>query len=279
MDDAISMDARVGAWEVGERIGRGGFGMVYKGINPTTKEACAIKRIPLTGLSADSLACAESEIDLLKNLSHANIVEYRADIVKQFGTFTETLAVVYITQVMRGLEYLHSQGVIHRDIKGANILTTKSGVVKLADFGSSKDMISNDLDVVGTPFWMAPEIVQMSGLTTSCDIWSLGCTLIELLTGKPPYFDLAPMRALYRIPTFRLTATRLLEHSWVKQVTKHNKIHKKKVDISHETSQTPKSRNSATSSSSSSSNIMSSVCVQNLKFFHFFFQKQKTICI
>eukprot|EP00501_MAST-03F_sp_TOSAG23-6_P000018 GSMAST32.ASY1.ANO1.18.1 assembled CDS len=188
MDDAISMDARVGAWEVGERIGRGGFGMVYKGINPTTKEACAIKRIPLTGLSADSLACAESEIDLLKNLSHANIVEYRADIVKQFGTFTETLAVVYITQVMRGLEYLHSQGVIHRDIKGANILTTKSGVVKLADFGSSKDMISNDLDVVGTPFWMAPEIVQMSGLTTSCDIWSLGCTLIELLTGKPPYF-------------------------------------------------------------------------------------------
>ena len=109
---------------------------------------------------------------------------------------------VYMAQILQGLQYLHDQGVIHRDIKGANILTTKDGKVKLADFGVSTSTIAGadkEAQVVGTPYWMAPEIIQLSGATPASDIWSLGCTVIELLEGKPPYYKLAPMPALFAI--------------------------------------------------------------------------------
>lgn len=99
----------------------------------------------------------------------------------------------------------NSQGVLHRDIKGANILTTKDGVAKLADFGLAAraaalgDASLQD-EVIGSPYWMAPEIIEMSAApSAACDIWSLGCTIIELIAGKPPHFDLAPMAALFRI--------------------------------------------------------------------------------
>ncbi|KAF9546289.1 hypothetical protein EC957_009902 [Mortierella hygrophila] len=161
------------------------------------------------------------EIDLLKKLNHANIVKYYgfektteylniilefcengslSSLCKNFGKLPEHLGATYITQVLDGLIYLHDQGVIHRDIKGANILATKEGVVKLADFGVAT--LSNDvgdMSVAGTPYWMAPEIIELSGATTASDIWSVGCTVIELLDGKPPYHDLPPMGALYRI--------------------------------------------------------------------------------
>ena len=109
---------------------------------------------------------------------------------------------VYMTQVLQGLQYLHDQGVIHRDIKGANILTTKDGTVKLADFGVSTSTLAGpdkEAQVVGTPYWMAPEIIQLSGATSASDIWSVGCTVIELLQGKPPYHNLAAMPALFAI--------------------------------------------------------------------------------
>jgi serine/threonine protein kinase len=83
--------------------------------------------------------------------------------------------------------------VIHRDIKGGNILTTKEGIVKLADFGVATKLTdtSNNDSFAGTPYWMAPEVIEMSGqVTSACDIWSLGCTVLELITGRPPYFDL-----------------------------------------------------------------------------------------
>lgn len=105
-----------------------------------------------------------------------------------------------MSQVLHGLLYLHEQGVIHRDIKGANILTTKEGLVKLADFGvASRTTGLSESSVVGTPYWMAPEVIELSGATTASDIWSLGCTVIELLEGKPPYYNLQPMPALFRI--------------------------------------------------------------------------------
>jgi serine/threonine protein kinase len=104
-----------------------------------------------------------------------------------------------MTQVLQGLQYLHDQGVIHRDIKGANILTTKDGRVKLADFGVSTSTLDKEHHVVGTPNWMAPEIIQLSAATPVADIWSVGCTVIELLSGKPPYHNLAPMPALFAI--------------------------------------------------------------------------------
>jgi len=107
-----------------------------------------------------------------------------------------------MTQVLQGLQYLHDQGVIHRDIKGANILTTKDGKVKLADFGVSTSTLAGpdkEAQVVGTPYWMAPEIIELSGATPASDIWSLGCTVIELLSGKPPYHHLQAMPALFAI--------------------------------------------------------------------------------
>lgn len=121
-------------------------------------------------------------------------------IAKNFGRFPENLVGLYMSQVLHGLLYLHEQGVIHRDIKGANILTTKEGLVKLADFGvASRTTGLSESSVVGTPYWMAPEVIELSGATTASDIWSLGCTVIELLEGKPPYHSLAPMPALFRI--------------------------------------------------------------------------------
>ena len=121
-------------------------------------------------------------------------------ISKNFGKFPENLVGLYMSQVLHGLLYLHEQGVIHRDIKGANILTTKQGLVKLADFGVATRTTSlHESSVVGTPYWMAPEVIELSGATTASDIWSLGCTVIELLDGRPPYHKLQPMHALFRI--------------------------------------------------------------------------------
>lgn len=121
-------------------------------------------------------------------------------ISKNFGRFPENLVGLYMSQVLHGLLYLHEQGVIHRDIKGANILTTKQGLVKLADFGvASRTTGLHESSVVGTPYWMAPEVIELSGATTASDIWSLGSTVIELLEGKPPYYKFQPMQALFRI--------------------------------------------------------------------------------
>jgi serine/threonine protein kinase len=172
-----------------------------------------------------------SEIELLKNLNHPNIVKYKGftkdkdtlfiileycengslqTILKKFGKFPESLAAVYVCQVLEGLIYLHDHGVIHRDIKGANILTNKDGSVKLADFGVSARTTQPDIaavanpdaadnEVVGSPYWMAPEVIEQNGATSASDIWSVGCVIVELLEGKPPYGDLTPMQALWRI--------------------------------------------------------------------------------
>lgn len=120
-------------------------------------------------------------------------------ICKKFGKFPESLCQIYICQVLEGLLYLHDQGVIHRDIKGSNILATKEGSVKLADFGVATRVGGIDRSVVGSPYWMAPEVVEQSGATTASDIWSVGCVVIELLEGQPPYHGLEPMPALFRI--------------------------------------------------------------------------------
>ncbi|KAK3377813.1 hypothetical protein B0H63DRAFT_226316 [Podospora didyma] len=253
-------------YRLGDCIGKGAFGTVYKAFNWGTGEAVAVKQIKLVDVPKSELRMIEAEIDLLKNLHHDNIVKYigfvkSADclniileycengslhsICKAYGKFPENLVGVYMTQVLQGLHYLHDQGVIHRDIKGANILTTKDGTVKLADFGVSTSTLAGpdkEAQVVGTPYWMAPEIIQLSGATSSSDIWSVGCTVIELLQGKPPYHNLAAMPALFAIvnddhpplpegvspaardflmqcfqkdPNLRVSARKLMRHPWI----------------------------------------------------------------
>ena len=101
-----------------------------------------------------------------------------------------------MAKILEGLGYLHRNGVVHCDLKVANILTTKSGDVKLSDFGVSLSLSVMERaakDVAGN--WMAPEVLKLRGASTKSDIWSLGCTVIELLTGQPPYGDIANVLA------------------------------------------------------------------------------------
>lgn len=100
----------------------------------------------------------------------------------------------YVVKILEGLHYLHQSDVVHCDLKAANILTTKNGNVKLSDFGVSLNLRAMERqaqnDVAGTPNWMAPEVIELKGASTKSDIWSLGCTVVELLTGRPPYAEI-----------------------------------------------------------------------------------------
>ncbi|KIY52431.1 Pkinase-domain-containing protein [Fistulina hepatica ATCC 64428] len=252
-------------YQLGDSLGKGAFGQVYRALNWATGETVAIKEITLSNIPKAELGEIMSEISLLKNLNHPNIVKYKGfvkereflyiilefcengslnHILKRFGKFPENLVAVYISQVLEGLVYLHDQGVIHRDIKGANLLTNKDGTVKLADFGVASTATTGVKDdaVVGSPYWMAPEVIEQSGATTASDIWSVGCVVIELLEGHPPYHTLDPMPALFRIvqddcppipegsspvvkdfllhcfqkdPNLRVSARKLLKHPWM----------------------------------------------------------------
>jgi serine/threonine protein kinase len=264
-------------YQLGDCLGKGAFGSVYRALNWGTGETVAVKQIKLADLPKSELRVIMLEIDLLKNLDHPNIVKYQGfvktpetlniileycengslhSISKNFGRFPENLVALYMSQVLHGLLYLHEQGVIHRDIKGANVLTTKQGLVKLADFGvASRTTGLHESSVVGTPYWMAPEVIELSGATTASDIWSLGCTVIELLDGKPPYHKLQAMPALFRIvnddhpplpqgasptvldflsqcfqkdPNLRVSARKLLKHPWIVNARRSDAVDSKK---------------------------------------------------
>lgn len=145
-----------------------------------------------------------------------------SSLLKKYGTFEEPLFRRYTSQLIDAITYLHSNNVVHRDIKGSNIMVTTTGFLKLIDFGTAKkttdDLVTPlsamklDFSIKGTPYWMAPEVVQMVGEPTcKADIWSIGCTVIEMATGSPPYFHMQPMSALFAIGSTDRPSPRLSE--------------------------------------------------------------------
>eukprot|EP01103_Thecamoeba_quadrilineata_P019148 TRINITY_DN7637_c0_g1_i1.p1 TRINITY_DN7637_c0_g1~~TRINITY_DN7637_c0_g1_i1.p1 ORF type:complete len:453 (-),score=97.92 TRINITY_DN7637_c0_g1_i1:9-1367(-) len=219
-------------WKKGGLIGHGSFGKVYLGLNTHSGELLAIKQINLdesdnVGVSRE-VEAIEREIAILRNLRHANIVRYYGtscgnqklnifleyvpggsiySLLQKFGRFSEEVTSVYTRQILTGLEHLHSNQIMHRDVKGGNVLVDHSGTVKLADFGASRKLegiISGngvEKSLKGTVYWMAPEVIKQQDYGYEADIWSVGCTVIEMLTGRPPWADQYPdqVSALYLI--------------------------------------------------------------------------------
>lgn len=246
-----------------EVLGQGAFGLVYSALDQETSKTVAIKCVK----NKDSIDSFQAELELLKRLHHQAIVPYLdsfvdskgslqivmeyaengslLDVIRKYGELNETVAAIYIAQVLRGLVYLHEQNVIHRDIKAANVLI-QGGVAKLADFGLALDL--NDYgktlrECAGSPYWMAPEVINGEPINNKSDIWSVGATTIELLKGHPPLFELAPVPAMFQIggkkpmpiprdisdacydflskcfnknPKLRPEAVDLLNHPWIK---------------------------------------------------------------
>ncbi|OBZ87480.1 MAP kinase kinase kinase mkh1 [Choanephora cucurbitarum] len=222
-------------WIRGKMIGKGSFGRVYLAFNVDTGEVIAVKQVEVPKTDQmhpqqyDVVEALYQEIMMLRNLDHEHIVQYLGygydeaeGVINIFldyvsggsvasrlalqGAFDEPLTRYFTRQICLGLEYLHSRHILHRDIKAANILVEADGICKISDFGLSK---KNDYEEVydqnsrmslrGSIYWMAPEVVKNEPYSAKVDIWSLGCTVIEMLTGQRPWIAFNQIAALYNL--------------------------------------------------------------------------------
>ena len=218
-------------FDIVNQIGKGSYGSVYKAIHKESRQVVAIKKVPF------DLQDMLKEIYVMQECDSPHIVKYFGtyfkgsdlwivmefcgagsilDIMKlrgraasdgsnrpQVKTFHETEIATIFRGTLKGLEYLHQNKKIHRDIKAGNILLTFEGNAKLADFGVAAQLnntIAKRFTSIGTPLWMAPEVIQEIGYDCVADIWSLGITALEMAEGKVPYMEMHPVRAMFKIP-------------------------------------------------------------------------------
>uniref|UniRef100_A0A7E4VY51 Serine/threonine-protein kinase cst-1 n=1 Tax=Panagrellus redivivus TaxID=6233 RepID=A0A7E4VY51_PANRE len=209
-------------FQIVSKLGEGSYGSVHKAIHQKTKQVLAIKKVPLD----TDLQEIIKEITIMQQCDSSFVVKYYGSyfensdlwIVMEYcgagsvsdimrlrrQTLNELEMGPIIRDTLMGLDYLHSLKKIHRDIKAGNILLNVQGHAKLADFGVAgqlTDTIVKRNTVIGTPFWISPEVIQEIGYDTKADIWSLGITAIEMAEGRPPHADMHPMRAIFIIPT------------------------------------------------------------------------------
>ncbi|XP_074001719.1 mitogen-activated protein kinase kinase kinase 19 [Numenius arquata] len=223
-------------WTRGEVLGKGAYGTVYCGLT-SQGQLIAVKQVVLD--TSDQLTTEKEyqkfheEVDLLKTLKHVNIVTYLgtclednilsifmefvpggsiSSIINRFGPLPEIVLCKYTKQILQGVAYLHDNCVVHRDIKGNNVMLMPNGIVKLIDFGCARRLAWVSLSgtqsemlksVHGTPYWMAPEVINESGYGRKSDIWSVGCTVFEMATGKPPLASMDRIAAMFYIGAHR----------------------------------------------------------------------------
>lgn len=200
------------------RLDEGACATVYRGTHIPTNRTCAIKIIKDTENTSDESLL--NEIAIMSACKHENVVEYMGAylherqlwIAMEFlegGKLTDLIIrvefseaeIAYVCrEILKSLKYLHREKLLHRDIKSDNCLVGANGEVKLADFGFCVELVDNKRKtVIGTPYWMAPEVVVGKPYDSKIDVWSLGIMALELADGDPPHMELPPLRALYQI--------------------------------------------------------------------------------
>ena len=241
-------------WMRGQLIGKGTFGRVYLGMNTTTGELLAVKQVEVNqnapsvdeAKAREMVKALDSEIDTMKDLDHVNIVQYLGcektpkgisifleyisggsvgSCLRKHGKFEESVVSSLTRQTLNGLTYLHSEGILHRDLKADNILLDLDGTCKISDFGISKrsaNPYNNDItnSMQGSVFWMAPEVIRAQsqpgggvgldassamnmGYSAKVDIWSLGCVVLEMFAGRRPWSKEEAVGAIYKLGSLK----------------------------------------------------------------------------